>query len=58
MIDKKFLDILACPVCKSKLLVNEGKLTCQKCAKDYLIIDDIPVLLNNQEQAATDLKEK
>ena len=58
MIDKKLLDILACPVCKKKLKENNNKLICEACNRQYLITDDIPVLLNNPEQITTDSKEK
>ena len=58
MIDKKLLDILACPICKRKLIENNDKLICENCSKQYSIIDNIPVLINSAEQATTDSKEK
>jgi uncharacterized protein YbaR (Trm112 family) len=53
---RQLLDILACPVCKHHPLeleadsesngeVLEGKLTCPKCGKLYLIKDGIPDLI-------------
>lgn len=51
MIDKKLLEILVCPVCKKKLIENKNKLICRNCDKEYMIIDDIPVLLSDQARA-------
>jgi uncharacterized protein YbaR (Trm112 family) len=50
MIDKEFLDILACPVCKTPVtLVKEGTaLKCGQCHRVYPIRDDIPVMLIDQ----------
>ncbi len=47
MINKKLLDILACPKCKGELEYNkkENKLLCNKCRLKYKIIDDIPDML-------------
>ncbi|MBI5236470.1 MAG: Trm112 family protein [Deltaproteobacteria bacterium] len=46
-IDKELLDILACPKCKGKVRLNDGKdgLVCERCAIVYPIKDDIPVML-------------
>lgn len=48
-IDKEFLDILACPVCREpfEFRVKEGKeqLKCKGCKRVYPIDDGIPVLL-------------
>lgn len=45
--DKKLLDILACPACKSslKLLKDEQELLCAPCRLAYPIRDDIPIML-------------
>ncbi len=47
MIDKDFLELLACPYCKSPLAEEEGWLVCQNpdCRRRYPIEDGIPVLL-------------
>lgn len=47
MIDKEFLDILACPVCKGPLTLEEAasRLVCKACAVGYPIEDGIPNLL-------------
>jgi uncharacterized protein YbaR (Trm112 family) len=48
-IDKEFLDILACPLCKAPLELREKgtleELVCTACRRAYPIEDGIPVLL-------------
>jgi uncharacterized protein YbaR (Trm112 family) len=48
-LDKKLLDILACPKCKGDLKYADGKdgesLSCGKCRLRYDVIDGIPVML-------------
>jgi len=46
-IDKKLLDILACPKCKSEVRLNESGdgLICDTCKLLYEIRDDIPIML-------------
>jgi hypothetical protein len=46
-VDKELLDILACPVCKTKvtLVKNGAGLKCGTCNRVYPIKDDIPVML-------------
>ena len=45
--DPKLLEILACPVCKTPVkLEDEGNvLFCDQCRRLYPIRDDIPVML-------------
>lgn len=45
--DKKLLDILACPLCKGPLLykVDQQELICKVDRLAYQIRDDIPVML-------------
>ncbi len=45
MIDKELLKILACPVCKTDVRLEQEKLVCTKCGRRYPIKDDIPVML-------------
>ncbi|HUV37580.1 MAG TPA: Trm112 family protein [Patescibacteria group bacterium] len=47
MIHKDLLDILACPKCKEKVVLNEEgtHLICEKCRVRYPIEDDIPIML-------------
>ncbi|MGD8796534.1 MAG: Trm112 family protein, partial [Thiohalophilus sp.] len=45
--DKKLLDILACPVCKGPLVYNKDnqELICKADRLAYPVRDDIPVML-------------
>ncbi|MDH5572767.1 MAG: Trm112 family protein [Gammaproteobacteria bacterium] len=48
--DNKLLDILACPVCKGKLVFMKDKneLVCKADRLAYPIRDDIPVMLEDE----------
>lgn len=48
--DNKLLDILACPVCKGKLLYDKGQqeLICKVDRLAYQIKDGIPVMLEEE----------
>lgn len=48
--DKKLLDILACPVCKGPLVYDKVKqeLICKVDRLAYPIRDDIPVMLEEE----------
>ncbi|MBI1421880.1 MAG: Trm112 family protein [Gammaproteobacteria bacterium] len=55
--DKKLLDILACPVCKGPLVYDKEKaeLICKVDRLAYPIRDDIPVMLEDEaRQLAAD----
>jgi hypothetical protein len=45
MIDKKLLEILACPLCKMKVELVGERLVCAKCGRKYPVRDGIPVML-------------
>lgn len=51
--DKKLLDILACPVCKSQLDYRkaQAELICKPCRLAYPIRDDIPVMLPDEARS-------
>jgi len=58
MLDKKLLDILACPKCKGELQYqvdekekDRGKLICKSCNLIYLVERDIPNMLADQAAA-------
>lgn len=55
MIDKKLLDILACPLCKSRLLYNKAsqELICRADRLAFPIQDDIPVMLEDEARKMT-----
>lgn len=48
--DKKLLEILACPVCKSPLVYKktDQELICKACRLAYPIRDNIPVMLEEE----------
>ncbi|WP_305910200.1 Trm112 family protein [Methylomarinum sp. Ch1-1] len=48
--DKKLLDILACPICKSSLIYDNAKqeLICKADRLAFPIRDDIPVMLEDE----------
>ena len=48
--DKKLLDILACPLCKSPLLYlkEQQELVCKADRLAFPIRDDIPVMLEDE----------
>ncbi len=56
MMDKKLLDILACPVCKGKLIYKEDvqELICRFDKMAYPIRDGIPVMLIDEARRLTD----
>jgi uncharacterized protein YbaR (Trm112 family) len=45
--DRKLLEILACPVCKGDLHYDkkQQELSCRACRLAYPIRDDIPIML-------------
>jgi len=49
-VDKKLLDILACPVCKGELNYDKehNELICNKDKLAFPIRDDIPVMLESE----------
>jgi uncharacterized protein YbaR (Trm112 family) len=46
-VDPELLDILACPNCKTKVVLvkDDTALKCGTCKRVYAIKDDIPVML-------------
>lgn len=50
MLDKKLLDILACPVCKGPLVFDREnqELICKADRLAYPVRDDIPVMLEEE----------
>ena len=58
MLDKKLLEILACPKCKGELEYRpkEQKLLCWSCKLGYRIQDDIPVMLIDEAEQLKETK--
>jgi len=50
MIDKKLLDILVCPACKTDVMLEGGKIVCTRCKRRYPVIDGIPVMLVDEAE--------
>lgn len=52
MIDKEFLEILACPACKGEVRLDEEaeRITCQSCGRRYPIRNGIPVMLIDEAE--------
>lgn len=57
MIDKEFLSILACPICKNSLEYNEEKnvLICPNCKVFFPIEDNIPLLTTDYAKPLQEL---
>ena len=53
--DKKLLDILACPLCKSTLIYkqNEQELICKADHLAFPVRDGIPVMLEDEARQLT-----
>jgi uncharacterized protein len=51
MIDKKLLELLACPACQGDVVFKDDKIVCTRCQRVYPIVDGIPVLLVDPNQA-------
>ena len=51
--DKRLLDILVCPLCKSQLHLNSDKheLICKADRLAYPIRDDVPVMLVDEARS-------
>lgn len=53
--DRKLLEILACPVCKGELVYHKAhkELICRVDRLAFPIRDDIPVMLENEARKLT-----
>ncbi len=54
MIDKELLDILACPLCKTEVKLEDDRIVCTKCGRRYPVKDDIPVMLIDEAELPKD----
>ena len=54
MIDKELLDILACPLWKTEVKLEDDKIVCTKCGRRYPVKDDIPVMLIDEAELPKD----
>jgi uncharacterized protein YbaR (Trm112 family) len=53
MINKDLLEILACPKCKEKVVLDPdgAYLICSNCRVRYPVEDDIPIMLIDRAEA-------
>ena len=51
MIDREFLDLLACPLCRTPVREEGDRLVCTACARRYPVRDGIPVMLPDEAEA-------
>ena len=58
MIPKELLDVLACPLCKEPVKLEEDKLVCTKCGRRYPIRDGIPVMLVEEAEVPEGKEDK
>ena len=56
MITKELLEILACPLCKADVRLEDDRIVCTKCGRRYPIRDDIPVMLIDEAELPEELK--
>lgn len=50
MIDDELLKILACPLDKAPVTVQEDRIVCTQCGRRYPIRDGIPVMLLDEAE--------
>ena len=50
MIDRKLIEILACPVCKGPVEEEGDWILCRACNKRYPVRDNIPIMLVEEAQ--------
>jgi uncharacterized protein len=49
-ISSELLEILACPVCKTAVRLEDDELICDSCGRHYQIEDGIPIMLVDEEE--------
>jgi hypothetical protein len=59
MIDPRLLDILVCPACRTKVVLEGERLACRNpaCGLRYPIRDDIPIMLVQEAEKPGEVKE-
>lgn len=58
MITKELLEILACPLCKIAIRLEDNRIVCTKCGRRYPIRDDIPVMLIDEAELPEEPKKE
>ncbi len=49
-LDPQLLEILACPECKVKVVLEGDRLVCLHCGRRYRVEDDIPIMLLDEAE--------
>ncbi len=52
--DKKLLDIMACPVCKGKLKYLNNELICKADRLAYPVRDNMPIMLEEEARVLSE----
>ncbi|HHT9108508.1 MAG TPA: Trm112 family protein [Candidatus Wunengus sp. YC63] len=58
MISKELLDILACPLCKTDVRLENDRIVCTQCGRRYPIKDEIPVMLIDEAELPVEHKKE
>ncbi len=58
MISKELLDILVCPACKAKVVLEGERLACANCGRKYPIRNGIPVMLIEEGDKALEAEKR
>ncbi|HHT9112939.1 MAG: Trm112 family protein [Planctomycetes bacterium] len=58
MISKELLDILACPLCKMDVRLENDRIVCTQCGRRYPIKDEIPVMLIDEAELPVEHKKE
>lgn len=58
MISKELLDILACPLCKTDVRLENDRIVCTQCGRRYPIKDEIPVMLIDEAELPMEHKKE
>jgi hypothetical protein len=48
--DEELLDVLACPVCKTEVNLQDQKIVCTECGRKYPVRDGIPIMLIDEAE--------
>jgi len=56
MISQELLDILVCPACKAKVVLEGEMLACHHCGRKYPIRNGIPIMLIEEGDKALEGK--
>ncbi len=54
MLDPELLELLACPVCRTPVRLDQDRLVCTRCGRRYPIRDGIPVMLVEEAEGPSD----